>query len=175
MPTPTLDLTEADIITALGNFLVSIVPNGVAVFRGQDNRVPEPAGTDFVVMTPTLRERLGTNVDTWAYIQAPTTLAELNGVKVTIQLDVHGPNSTDNAQVISTLIRDDYAVQSFLASGFDVAPLYASEPRQLPFLNAEDQYETRWVVDAVLQANPVVTVAQDFADELEANLFRADA
>src|ERR1044072_142734 len=52
--------------------------------------------------------------------------------RVTVQLDVHGPNSAENAQTISTLFRDDFAVQAFKASGFDVTPLYVSDPRQLP-------------------------------------------
>ena len=53
------------------------------------------------------------------------------------------------------------------ASGFDIAPLFASEPRQVPFLNEAQQVETRWSVDLVMQVNPLVTVPQDFAQSLD--------
>jgi hypothetical protein len=95
--------------------------------------------------------------------------------KVTVQLDVHGPASSDNAQTIATLLRDDFAVQAFAASGFDVSPLYASEPRQMPFVNGEQQVEERWVIDAVLQCNPVVAMPQQFADEVDVTVTNVDA
>lgn len=91
----------------------------------------------------------------------------LQPTKATIQLDVHGPSGSDNAQIISTLMRDRFAVERFHASGFDVTPLYADDPRQMPFLNAEQQYEDRYVIEAVLQVNPIVTAGpQQFADQL---------
>ena len=83
--------------------------------------------------------------------------------QVTIQCDVHGPASADNAQIISTLLRDEYAYDQFKSVGFDVTPLYCNDPRQVPFMNAEQQIEERWVVEVVMQANPVVSVAQQFA------------
>ncbi|OIN06080.1 hypothetical protein BFS86_19415 [Shewanella algae] len=93
----------------------------------------------------------------------------LQPTKVIIQLDVHGPNSADNSQTISTLFRDDYAFQFFKTSGFDVAPLYADDPKQMPFLNGEQQVENRWVIDAAIQANQIVRAPQQFADQLHAN------
>ena len=54
--------TQYNILTALRTFLLSVLPSGVEVIRGQDNRVAEPHVTDFVVMTPILQRRLATNV-----------------------------------------------------------------------------------------------------------------
>ena len=205
------------------------MPTGVEVIQGQGNRVPEPEGSDFVVMTPILKERLETNSWSWADVaftgsisgqtltvtaidfgtilvgaalfgtnvasgtiisalgtgtggtgtytvsNSQTVASEVMAcgainikqpTKVTVQLDVHGPNSSDNAQTISTLFRDDYAVQNFYASGFDVMPLYAGDPKQIPFINAEQQYENRYVIDAVMQANEVVSPPQQYAGTL---------
>lgn len=103
-------------------------------------------------------------------VMASGTQMLLQPTKVTIQLDVHGPNSGDNAQIISTTWRDEYAVDQFATSGFDVTPLYASDPHQVPFMNGEQQFENRWVVDLVMQANPIVTATQQFADQLEAEI-----
>lgn len=92
-----------------------------------------------------------------------------------VQLDVHGPASGDNAQVLSTLLRDEYATAWFDASGLDLQALYASDPRQVPFVNAESQWEERWVVTASLQANLTVQVPQEFADTLHADLISVEA
>lgn len=79
-----------------------------------------------------------------------------------MQLDVHGPASTDNAQTISTLMRSAYAVEQLSPSG--VTPLYADDPRQLPFITAANQYEERWSIDVHLQINPIVSAPTQFAD-----------
>jgi hypothetical protein len=88
-------------------------------------------------------------------------------VMSSVQLDVYGPNSGDNAQTISTLFRDRFAVDAFAASGYDVTPLFVSDPRQLPYSNENQQVENRWVIDAQMQANQAVSgIPQQFADQL---------
>jgi hypothetical protein len=303
----TISITEAQTLAALRTALLGWLPAGVAVIHAQVNRVPEPKGADFVLMTPIMRERLATNLldprdtsftgaiapvsaaftgtisgttltvtavasgtlmvgqaVTGQDVTSGTTIAALltgtGGVgtyrvtpsqvvrlgtmaaactvltvasvtfgtilvgapvydpagnvtagtaitalgtgtggagtylvtpsqtvasaslyagvtastaptRVTVQLDVHGPNGAENTQIISTLLRDEIGCEAFAATGLDVQPLYASDPRQMPFINAERQFENRWTIDAVLQANPVVTVPQQFADALSISLF----
>lgn len=219
-----VSIPETALLTALRSFLLSVLPAGVEVIRGQVNRTAPPKGA-FVVMTPLTRRRLSTNVDefndaslvgsiasgvlivtnvmfgqvrvsaplyaegvadgtiitaanpdgTFAVQPAQTVTSRqmfagvaeyMQATEVTFQLDVHGKDSADNAQIISTLFRDEYACASFSASGYDVQPLYTSEPRQMPFITGESQYEDRWSIDVVLQANPVVTAPQQFAGAL---------
>lgn len=101
-------------------------------------------------------------------IQAGTEDA-MQETEVVVQIDVHGPLGADNAQVISTLFRDPYGVDAFVALASTVTPLYADDPVQRPFINAEQQYEDRWVVEAHLQADVTVKVPQQFftATDLE--------
>lgn len=230
--------TQSGITTALRAFLLGILP-GVEVILSQVNRVPEPKNPNFVLMTPLLRARLETNVDTYADVSftgsiagkvltvtevafgtiatgqtlfgptvaAGTTIAGLGtgtgGVgtynlstsqsvasgplasgteailtptMVTVQLDCHGPASGDNAQTISALFRDAYAVQQFATSGIDLVPLYTSDPRQAAFINAEQAYEDRWTLDVMLQSNQVISgLPQQFADQLDATLIDVEA
>lgn len=91
-----------------------------------------------------------------------------------IQIDVHGPNSADNAQTITTIFRDWSGVDIFAQSGLDVTPLTIGDPRQVPFINDSQQYENRWVIDASVQVNPVLRIPQQFADQLSADLIAAD-
>jgi hypothetical protein len=165
----TLSITESQLYATLRSFLLTCVPAGVEVVRGQDNRVAEPEGSDFIVMIPIMRSRIETNTTTYSdgYPNGPGTRADLQPTMVTVQLDVHGPNSADNSEVISTLFRSEVATSAFAASGYDIAPLYASDPRQLAFGNGEQQVEDRYVVDAVMQANMIVTTPQQFAGALK--------
>jgi hypothetical protein len=94
--------------------------------------------------------------------------------EIVIQLDVHGPASADNAQIITTLFRDEYATQAFAEQQDVAAPLYTSDPRQMPFINAEQQYEWRWVIDASLEARITTSVLQQFADQVAVSLIPVD-
>lgn len=96
-------------------------------------------------------------------------------VEVTIQIDVHGPSSAENAQAITTLLRDGYAVDAFLALGADVMTLHADDPKQIPFINGEQQYETRWVIEAKLQANQVLSIPQQYAGALAVGIVEVEA
>ncbi len=62
---PTLTLTDTQALTALRAFLLTLVLPGTEVLLAQVNRVPEPAGADFIIMTPLLQRRLGTNTVTY--------------------------------------------------------------------------------------------------------------
>lgn len=171
-------VTESAILTALRTFLLSLTLTGAPeIFTGQVNRVPEPTGADFIVMTPVTRTRLKTNEETWSTdpepAPAPDTLVAGRGTQVTIQLDIHGPNGSDNAQVIATLWRSDYACRAIDPAIFQ--PLYASDGRQMPFINAERQYENRWTMAVVLQANPTVSTTQAFADSVDVTIIGTGA
>jgi len=254
MPTvPYITPRKDDVLTSLRNFLLSVLPAGTEVIRGQDNRVSAPLGGDFCVMTPLLMNRLETNVDlygdcaftgsiaggtlTVSFVQfgtitlgnqlfgsgisstvfISTALSGTGGVGTyglsgtlvvigaetmacgnlfamqptewTIQIDVYGPNSADNAAMISTLFRDDFAIESFTNSNsaappgwqnippggtisvfYDaVRPLYADDPRQMSQVFGEQQWEQRWTVDACMQANQIVVAPQQFAGALKVN------
>lgn len=163
----TPSITNDQIMTALRTFLIAILPDGVEVVAGQVNRVSEPKASDFVVMTPSARRRLSTNVVTWSGAQ-PSMLDHAHAIACDVQLDIHGENGTDNATVITTLFRDDYGVAAIDNAIF--APLYASDGRQMPFVNGEQQYEDRWIVTVTLQAVPVISTPQQFAGSLSTNI-----
>ena len=118
-------------------------------------------------------------------ISKPQTIASQNfaaGVgrltqhtEFTFQLDVHGPNSGDNAQRISTVLRDEYGVQLFDPEVTGITPLYADDPRQGPYTNDQQQVENRWMIETNLQINPTVIVPQQFAGAVEIDLVNVDA
>lgn len=174
----TPSITDVQIFTALGDFLTSIVPAGVEVIRGQDNRVPMPRGEgvglrvtqpNFVTMTATSYTRLETNVESWEVTPGtnPSAIILTTPTDVAIQLDVYGPLSGDIAQTIRTVLRSAYAVDTMPPS---VQPLYCDDPRQMPLIDGEAQYESRWMMNAHLQANPAVSTPAQFANTVTVNI-----
>lgn len=98
--------------------------------------------------------------------------------QITVQLDVHSNDvgtAADMAQTISTAFRDAYAVDFFTALNPAIAPLYADDPRQAPFTNAEMQLETRYIVEAKIQANQTIGLPQQFAGSLNIDLVEVEA
>jgi hypothetical protein len=234
--------TQDDITTLLRSFLIDVLPDGTDVILGQINRVPEPRGGQFVVMTPVHILRLGTNFDESGDVKfqgsiagqimtvtsfSPTSKGTIDvgspvfgvgvadGTKVTerisgagetgtyqvspsqtigsevlsagrwsatqpaqwtIQLDFHGADTTaaDMAQTVSTLFRDEYATKYFEQRSSSIAPFYADDPRQMPFINDQQQYEWRWIVSAVMQVNQKVLVPMQYADAAEVGLIEVD-
>lgn len=98
--------------------------------------------------------------------------------KITIQADVHSDDMAiagNNTEIIATLWRDQYATEFFEALGQPIDPLYANDPRQMPFLNDQQQYESRFVIELCLQANQTVRVPQQFMDSVNIGLVEVDA
>lgn len=162
MTKPTIAPTEDQAMTAIRAFLLLIVPIGVEVFKGQANRVPEPMGTNFVVMTPTGRLRLSTNVVTWDEAKPNVDrLQHTHDVQFEVQLDIHGPQGSDIGGLIAMLIRDEYACEQLDPEV--IQPLYATDGHQMPFVNGEQQWENRWTMTAAFQISPIVSTDQQFA------------
>lgn len=161
-----LSITETDLMTAIGNYLTTILPAGTVILQSQQNRIPMPDTPNWVTINSILGQRIATNVDTWSNAGTPTTQTVATSTRQDVQVDCYGPLGHDNATVISNLFFDDYTVQFFAASGFDIAPLYASDLRNLQFINDQSQYEKRWSLDLSLEVKPVMSVPQQFAGAL---------
>lgn len=169
---PTISITEGNLFKALGDFLTSIV--GDIVVKGQVNRVPMPAG-DTVYMTPGASVQLATVVQTYTDEGTTHTSNFKQSKQWAAQIDCYGASANDCAAAISTALRTIYACDFFKATGLEIQPLYATDPQQLPLVTGENQYLERWGLQAVLQYNPVITVTQEFADQLVIGLINVDA
>lgn len=93
--------------------------------------------------------------------------------RVRVQLDFHSAtpgDSADMARTVSTLFRSEVATDAFDENIVGVSPLYADEPRQIAFVNAEQQYETTWIVDADFQVNAAIEWQQQFASALNVTI-----
>lgn len=166
-PLATVSPTLTAVYTALGNFIVAMLGlDSAHVVQGFPNRVAMPNGP-FVLITAMLKKRLRTNVDNYNSTTdpapAPAPVTAEQGQQVTVQLDCYGPQSSDWSDILSTLLRDNVGC---VALAPNCQPLYADDPIRAPLTNAELQYEDRWIVSALIQYNPVTTVALEYATAL---------
>lgn len=106
---------------------------------------------------------------------ASGALVHTQQVQATFQLDIHGDAGGDTSRIVTTMFFDDYAVEQFAALNTMVSPLFCNDPKQLPFVNAEQQYEDRWVMEVTMQVNTIVTAPQQYADALAVDLVNVDA
>jgi len=169
----TISILESDIFTTLRSFILSVLPIGTEVIQGQDNLVSMPTNSGFVTMTPAGIKRLNTNIQ-GGYVPGssnPGTMTLETHNKYEMQLDFYGSNSADWSSIFQTVFRDDYAWEIFPPN---IKPLYADDPMQMPLIDGEEQYEQRWRVSCFMQYNPVTTVNQDFAVNLQVGLKEVD-
>ena len=68
-----------------------------------------------------------------------------------------------------------YGVQAFQNVMDGITPLYTDDPRQMPFTNAEQQWEDRWIVDVHLQVNIELVLSQQFAATLTVGVINVEA
>jgi hypothetical protein len=166
---PTLET----LYTRLRALVVAVVPAGVQVVQGLPNGVSmPPASPGFVAMTAVLSARLRTNLDTYNDPAQPPeppyvvgSVAAEMGTKITVQLDCYGATSGDWAAMLTTILRSEWGVGQLAP---EVVALYAEDDRMAPLIDAERQYEKRWIVGAVLKYNPTTSTPKEYAGTLGA-------
>jgi hypothetical protein len=166
--TVTLSITEAQLFQALGDFISGQV--ACEVVRGMQNRTSMPPG-DFIAMSPLSLGELARPVVSNTATSATYKQSKQWGV----QLDCYGETSLDTASLLVALFRTDYACEFFAGYAWELQPLYAEEPRQMPLIAGEEQYVQRWTFTVFVQYNPSVTVTQDSANALTAGIINVDA
>lgn len=166
----TVSPAQSAIFVALRSFIMGLIT--CPVERGLQNGTAMP-DEPFILMTEVLQSRLSTNVASYNDpVVTDGNKSVMQPTKYDIQIDCYGPLASDWAKILVTMFNDGYALDKM---GPDVAPLYADDARQAVLVNGEENYEMRWIFTVCMQYNPVVTVTQQFAGALEANLINVDA
>lgn len=157
-----ISTTDEQVFTALRSWILGCVVLNECV-QGFPNRVPMPKD-DLVVMSPISRTRLALN--TTAY---PTGLTQTNTISLdyAIQIDCYGPNAADHASVLHDSWYSEQAYQRLIVAG--LSPLWADEPKSIPLLNSEQQYEQRWTMQLHLQFKPSISDPQQSATTVTVN------
>ena len=158
-------ITQSDVLKAVGDFLVIVLPSGFSVIQALDNLVAPPV-TNYAAMQIVTQSRLATNIQTDTLDLIDGDYSQITQkTEISIQVDIYSETASNQASVISTLFRDAFAYDAFPDN---VKPLYCDDPKQIVFVNDAMQYEKRFMIMLYLQYDPTVTVSTQLAVELNA-------
>ncbi|MCU4576128.1 hypothetical protein KTJ34_01710 [Acinetobacter courvalinii] len=150
MSTNQPDINEQDLYTAIRRFILSVIPETNDVLQGIQNQVAMP-DKQFIAMTTLFSDRISTN--RFDYDVGKKDIVQPQ--KWTVQIDCYGEPSNVWATLLTTLLRDEYSCSQFPEN---IQPLYADDPKHLPIVNSEQQYEKRWMITACFQVNPKMSM-----------------
>lgn len=166
------DFTIDNIIDVLADFVEPICGKAQ---QAQANRVPMPKDP-FCILTPLRLTRLSTTRDIKQDTGSPSTSAmgytEVR--QADIQVDIYGQGAGDRAIALETVFTSGYAYDKIKALDDRLAPLYSSAAIQAPMINAESQWQERYIVTLSLQAHITVSFPQDYFDKAEITLQQVD-
>lgn len=163
----TTSITVDNVIDALADFLQPFV-SGADIIRAQVNRVPMPS-LPCVVLTELFHVDLRVPSQDYDVLNAEVDLSASN--RIDIQVDFYGDSAGDYCRSVETAFRTMWGFDMFPAG---IKPLYTSDGIQSPLISGEQQYVSRWTLTVSMQYNPIVSVPQQFADELTATTIAAD-
>ena len=110
---------------------------------------------------------------------ASGALSAMQETEVVMQVDVHAPDLNlggNLAATVATMFRDAYAVDLIGGINPAIAPLFSGDPRQMPFINGEQQAEVKWTLDLHMQVNQTVSgIPQAFFDAVDLTLIDVEA
>jgi hypothetical protein len=174
----TISKTESQAFTALRSWIKDVLPAAVEVVRGDNNRVPSPKN-DFVVLSHINKRMIEWPTETYTddFVETLTitgteVITNTQPIDFSIQVDCYGANSGDYSTMLAILWSTSQAC-SFL-DPLGIQPLYMDDPKHVPFIDGEKQYEERWVTTAHLQYNPAVSTAMQFTSTAEVEIVNVD-
>jgi hypothetical protein len=151
------------VFDALGAFIQPFVGTAQVV-RAQVNRVAMPVGS-FVELTEIASSDLEVP---YQWYDGVNSQSDIVGPKrLMIQADFYGALAGDWCAAVKTVWRTPYAVAQF---PLGIAPLYCDDGNEAPLITGEEQYERRWILNMLLQYNPVICVPLQSADILSMNI-----
>lgn len=167
------DYTVDNVIDTLADFIEGL--NLGACQQAQADRVPMPLDV-FNIITPLRFKRLSSTRD----IKGDTgdnntaTMSYTEVRQAEIQVDLYGENAGDRAITLETLFASSYGYETIKALDERLAPLYSTEAIQAPMINAESQWQERYIITLSLQAHITVTLRQDYFDHADITLEQVD-
>lgn len=168
----TINLSENNLIAALGDYLKAVLGDSTMVIRSQGNRVSLPTG-DFVLMTPINLPAKSMGVVSYTDDEIDQARHDTRTLDWRVQLDFYGDIAQSWAATVATLFRTEYSADLFEGTG--LAPLYAEDPMQSTIVQSEDQWNNRWILDVHLQPRIIITTPQQFADQLNIDVAETNA
>ncbi|HCC3331617.1 TPA: hypothetical protein M4731_004643 [Salmonella enterica] len=153
-------MSLSDVVDVLADV---VEPLSGPCWKSQQNLVAMETGA-FCILTPLFFRRLSTTRevpdDTGHTSTSRALLTEVR--QADIQIDLYGENAADRAVALETFFRSPHAWKQMKARDPHVAPLYCTDAIQAPFVDAESQWEERYMLTLSLQVHISIAVPQAY-------------
>lgn len=154
--TVTINLTDSDIFTALRARFADLLGVNIEIVQCQYNDVPLPRG-DFVVINSLSKSQMSFPVT--EYDGELEEKAITQPIECGFQVDFLGTKASEWAVIAQGIFSSQFANEGMPDS---VRILFATEFRQIAFINEASQYEQRFTGEVVVQYNPTIAMPQEF-------------
>lgn len=147
---------EQEIYGELWDYLTALFPN-IPVVQGLQNNSPLPPNAIVMTLMPYAQD-----LDQSQYYndgETEESMVQVSKLQM-MQLDFYGDDAYNKVMKVSTLWRSQYTTEALKG----VQPLYANNPRNMEYVNEQDQYEKRFLLEIALQYNPYYTYSEQSAD-----------
>ena len=157
--------TEDQVFDALFGWIANVLglpDNTDQIIKGFQNLAATPLGS-YVVISPGILQRQDFGRRTYAPVAGKLDLVAHN--TYSYQIDCYGPRGAERASIIAGAWRTMWGVDTMQSAA--LVPLYADPAQQLNIVNAEGQFEQRFMVRLFGQVNQTIRVPQDYFDTLD--------
>ena len=165
MPAATLLPTEDQTFQALARWVGKVLDlpsNTLQIVKGFQNLTAPPTGS-YVVISPGIMQRQDRGRR--RYDPANSLVIAQAHQTYSYQLDCYGAAGPTWSSVLAAAWDDMWGVDNMVPQ--ILTPLYADAPQQLNIVNAQEQYEQRFMIRLFGQVNQDVGLPQDFFDQIQ--------
>lgn len=145
-------MTEQEIYLEIWNYLTPLFPD-TPIVQGLQNNSPLPKNSIVMTLMPFAQDLDQSRYD-W---DGNTEEGQIQTSRQQMmQLDFYGDDAYNKSMKLSLLWRSTYTTNALT----NLQPLFANNPRALEYVNEQDQYEKRFLLEIALQYNPYYAYAE---------------
>jgi len=152
MPTqepPTL--SEAEYMDEVYDLILHVTGIGEErIFRGNQSREVLPDDDSFIIYTPILRKRIGSNIvnfdASWCKDDENGDYSDSVLTQIDVQVDFYGEDAERLAQSLEVFAHSCLCRAWLVAQNYDIRVLHCTEPQDLTHIAETRQYRPRWMI-----------------------------
>lgn len=154
--------------------LLYYVTGNAQIFRGNQSREVLPADNNYIVYTPILQKRIGTNIAVLdadgvaPEDDAPETNSKL--LQIDLQIDFYGANAFSFAEGLETFSKAARCNDWLIQNDMGIRVLYASDPIDGTLVDDTQQYIPRRIVTLSICTTVSTTDSIPWVEDVQVNV-----
>lgn len=171
MPAITPTLSEAEYLDELNDLILYVTGlEQERLFRGNQSREVLPNDGTYIIYTPIVRKRIGTNITSF---DAENVDVDKNGaftdsllVQVDAQIDVYGDEAMEKAQGLELFAHSPLCRAWLVSQGFGIRVMHSTAPQDTTFVGDTKQYIPRQTITFSLCFGTNMEIGQPWYEDV---------